>query len=546
MRAHCDLFMTCVMVRLWALRFQFTFGGNCVRVHDYLDVHAEQRPDAEFAICSGERITYGEARNQANRISRALIDSGAKPGDRVAILQKNSIETVLLYQGAFKAGIVPTPINYRLLPAEWLRICQDAKAKLLFCDAEFVPEVDQFRSQLKSVRFFIVSSGRPLPGWADFPDWAIAHDPLPPNVNVGEEEDALQMYTSGTTGPPKGAVLTHRAVTANISQLAKVAAFRTTDRFLLVLPICHAAGIIAMLQTISSGACLIIHRSFDPMGVVSALNEADVTVTMMVPTMIRKCLDEVASVADRSYAMLRLVIYGASPIHDNTVRQMMEVFGCDLAQRYGSTETLSLTWLSPADHRMSLEGQPELLRSAGHALPGTEICIMDGSGTILPNGKHGEIVVRGPQLMRGYWKSAETMDDAFREDWMHTGDVGFMDSDGYVYICDRMNDVIISGGENIYPREIEAVLAGHPNVDDAAVIGIPDLKWGESVKAIVALRSGASCSSEQLIEYCRGQLAGFKVPDSVDFVRQLPRNPSGKVLKRELREPYWRGHDRRI
>ena len=301
-----------------------------------------------------------------------------------------------------------------------------------------------------------------------------------------------------------------------------------------------------MLHTISFGACLVIERKFDSEAVIRTLDERDVTVAMMVPTMIRKCLDEVANVADRSFAKLRLLIYGASPMRGETVRQMLDVFGCDLAQRYGTTETLSLTWLGPADHRLSLRSKPEMLRSAGQALPDTQIRIFDKNGNNLPNGQTGEIVVRGPQLMRGYWKSSKVVDDYRPEDWMHTGDVGFIDSDGYIYICDRMKDVIISGGENIYPREIETVLLGHPSVADAAVIGVPDLKWGESVKAIVALRDGVNCSAGKLIEYCRGQLAGFKVPDSVDFVRSLPRNSSGKVLKWELREPHWRGHDRRI
>ncbi len=523
----------------------FITGGYSVRVHDYLDFHAEQTPNAEFAICSGERITYREAQHQANRISRALMGSGAKPGDRVAILQKNSIETVLLYHGACKAGTVPTPINYRLLPTDWLSLCQDAQAKWLVCDAEFVPDVDEIRSQLTSVGSFIVASGPPQPGWVDFHGWASAQATQPLNVPVKAEDDALQLYTSGTTGPPKGAVLTHRAVTANIAQLGAVAAFRSADRFLLVLPLCHAAGIIAMLQTISCGACLVIQRSFEPEAVVAALDEADVTLTMMVPTMIRKCLD-VTNVADRRFGTLRLIIYGASPIHDETVRQMVAVFGCDPAQRYGTTETLSLTWLSPADHRLSMEGRPELLRSAGQALPGTEIRIVDGNGKSLPNGQIGEIVVRGPQLMRGYWKPGGAMDEYPPDEWMHTGDVGFIDSDGYAYICDRMKDVIISGGENIYPHEIEAVLLAHANVNDAAVIGVPDPVWGEHVKAIVVLHQAVSCSVDQLIEYCRGQLAGFKVPHSVDFVPRLPRNASGKVLKYELREPFWRDRERRV
>jgi acyl-CoA synthetase (AMP-forming)/AMP-acid ligase II len=517
-----------------------------VRVHDFLDFHAEKSSDAEFAVCSGKRIAYGEAQDQSNRVAHALIDAGANQGDRIAILQKNSIETVLLYHGAFKAGVVPAPINYRLLPADWLRICQDMQPKLFFCDAEFVPKVDEIRSQLKSVQSFIMTSELPLPGWAAFRAWSGAHAPQPPNVSVGEE-DALLLYTSGTTGPPKGALLTHCAVTSNIAQLKTVATFRPADRFLLVLPLCHAAGIVAMLHTISCGACLVIQQDFDPDVFVSTLDEQDVTVTMMVPTMIRKCLDEVANLANRSFEKLKLVIYGASPIREETVKQMTDVFGCDLAQRYGTTETLSLTWLTPADHRLALQRKPELLRSAGHPLPGTQIQIVDENGKTLPNGKRGEIVVRGPQVMRGYWKSVAAMDDNHQpEDWIHTGDVGFVDSDGYIYICDRMNDVIISGGENIHPREIESVLLGHPNVDDVAVIGVPDRRWGERVKAIVALRNKANCSAEQLIEYCRGHLAGYKVPDSVDFVDRLPRNQSGKTSKAELREAYWRDHDRWI
>ncbi len=302
-----------------------------------------------------------------------------------------------------------------------------------------------------------------------------------------------------------------------------------------------------MLHTISCGACLVIQRDFDPAACINTLDEEDVTVTMMVPTMIQKCLDEVANLADRSFAKLRLVIYGASPILEETVRAMMDVFGCDLAQRYGTTETLSLTWLSPDDHRLALEHKPELLRSAGHSLPGTEIQIVDRNGEFLDSGYRGEIVVRGPQLMRGYWRSGGSVeDDRLPDDWVRTGDVGFIDPDGYIYICDRMNDIIISGGENIHPREIEAVLLGHPDIDDAAVIGVPDPQWGERVKAIIVPGSEANCSAEQLIEYCRGQLAGFKVPGSVDFVHRLPRNQSGKVQKGKLREPYWLGHDRPI
>jgi acyl-CoA synthetase (AMP-forming)/AMP-acid ligase II len=517
-----------------------------MRVHDYLEFHAQQRPGAEFAICAGKRITYGEAQDKANRISHALIASGLETGDRIAILGKNSIEMVLLYHGAFKAGIVPTPINYRLMPSDWLQVCQDAETKLFISDARFSADVDAIRGQLDGVRSFIMTSGRPSSGWEDMGGWSTAYAPREPDVESREDEDVLQLYTSGTTGPPKGAVLTHRAVTANIAQLGLVARFRPGDRFLIVMPLDHAAGIMAMLHAVSWGASLFIQQSFEPAKAINALSQEGVVATMMVPTMIRMCLSELADVSDRRFDSLRLIIYGGSPIDEKTLRRAMKVFRCDFAQRYGTTETLSLSWLGPAEHRRSLAEKPELLRSAGHPLPGTEIRVVDENDRPVPIGGSGEFVVRGPQLMKGYWKSTGETGDVLRDGWMHTGDAGYMDRDGYIYICDRVQDLIVSGGENIYPYEIEAVLTERADVAEAAVIGVPDTKWGEAVKAVVVLQQGANTTTEQLIDHCRGKLARFKVPHSIDFVARLPRNPTAKVLKHELREPYWRGHNRRI
>ena len=525
---------------------KFIFGAN-VRVHEFLDCHTEQSPESEFAVCLTERVTYRDAQNQSDLIARAFVAGGARLGDRISILQKNSIETTLLFLGASKAGVVAMPLNYRLLPSDWLKICSETQPKWLFCDKEFVPAVEEIKSQLTCVKSLVTTYEQPLPGWVNFREWVYTQSSKPPSMVFGEGTDALLLHTSGTTGPPRGAVITHRALTAAIAQLRAVAALRPDDRLLLVLPLCHAAGIVTMLHAISCGACLVIHRDFDPASFINTLDEEDVTVTMMVPTMIRKCLDEVPNLADRSFAKLRLLIYGASPIQQNMMREMMDVFGCDLAQRYGTTETLSLTWLSPADHRLALGNQPELLRSAGQPLPGVEIQTVDGNGESVGSGNRGEIIVRGPQLMRGYWQSSEPVDDnRLPNDWMRTGDVGSIDSKGYLYICARMNDVIISGGENIHPSDIEAVLLEHPYVDDVAVIGIPDPRWGERVKAFVVSGSGANCSAERLIEFCRGQLAGFKVPGTVDFVQSLPRNQAGKLQRSKLREPYWLGQDRSI
>jgi acyl-CoA synthetase (AMP-forming)/AMP-acid ligase II len=263
--------------------------------------------------------------------------------------------------------------------------------------------------------------------------------------------------------------------------------------------------------------------------------------------MIQACLVTVPDVAARRYEHLKIITYGASPIAEQTLRRAMEVFRCDFTQGYGMTETSAvLTTLTTADHQRALAGRPELLLAAGRAVMGTEIRIVDADDRDVPPGAVGEICGRGPQLMRGYWNLPEASAEALRGGWMHTGDAGRMDAEGYVYIQDRVKDMIVSGGENVYPREVEDVLFQHPAVADAAVIGVPDAQFGEAVKAVVVLRADATATAEELVEFCRGRLGGYKRPRSVDFVAALPRNPSGKVLKRELREPYWAGHRRRV
>ncbi len=518
-----------------------------MRVGDHLEIHARQNPNVEFAVCGSRRITYAEAKRQVDRIAKALIASGLRPGDRLGILQQNSIEMVLLFHGAFKVGMIPTPINYRLLPSDWLRICQDAQPILLICDGQYAPEIDRLRNELESVRILITTSKDAPSAWIEFETWLNTRDSdaLEETIDVSDE-DALLMYTSGTTGKPKGAVLTHYSIVSSLQQLKDVIAFGSGDRFLMVLPLCHAAGIVAMLQVVSWGATLVIHTRFDAAAVVRALQADRIAVTMMVPTMLQKCIAEGADSSDTRFEALKLIVYGAAPIQESTVRRAMEVFGCDLAQRYGTTETFSLTWLGPTDHKRALEQQPHLLKSAGRALPGTEVDIVDSNGETVPIGEMGEIAARGPQLMRGYWNPESADVEECSSDWMRTGDVGYLDSDGYVYICDRAKDVIVSGGENIYPHEIEEVLVTNQNVKEAAVIGIPDASWGETVHAIVMLADGATCTADQLIDYCHDRLAGFKVPHSVQFVAELPRNPGGKILKRELREPYWQGQNRRV
>jgi fatty-acyl-CoA synthase len=355
------------------------------------------------------------------------------------------------------------------------------------------------------------------------------------------------MYTSGTTGRPKGAVLQHAAIAANIFQASVAIGGSPGERVLIVAPMYHAAAALTTFFAVARGGCLFIQEDFVPAEVVRVLSEEGIARVTLVPAMIQACLVLVPDVAQRRYDDLRLITYGASPIAEQTLRRAMDVFGCDFIQGYGMTETTALlTYLMPEDHRRALAGRPELLLSAGRPVVGTEIRIVDGGDVPVAAGDVGEICARGPQLMRGYWNLPDATAEALRGGWMHTGDAGRLDADGFLFIQDRVKDMIVSGGENIYPREVEEVLFRHPAVADAAVIGVPDEQFGEAVKAVVVLRDGASATAEDIMEFSRGRLGGYKRPRSVDFVGVLPRNPSGKVLKRELREPYWRGQARRV
>lgn len=286
---------------------------------------------------------------------------------------------------------------------------------------------------------------------------------------------------------------------------------------------------------------------FDPHEVVRILAEEPITCTTFVPAMIQAMVVHVADLGQRRFEHLRTIAYGAAAIAEDTLRAALAAFRCDFLQAFGQTESSAgLTALSPADHRRALAGRPDLLLSCGRPMVGTEIAIVDEDGKPLPTGEVGEIVVRGPQVMRGYWKMPEATEETLAGGWLHTGDAGRFDDEGYLYICDRLKDMIVSGAENIYPREIEEIIYQMPEVAEAAVIGVPSDEWGETVKAVVVARPGATITEQAVIDWCRANLATFKAPRSVDVIDALPRNATGKVLKTVLREPYWKGRTRQV
>ena len=519
-----------------------------LRLHDSFDFRVREVPDAEFATFAGRRWTYGEAARQVNRLANALLGCGLRRGDRIAYLSKNSVEYAVMFYACSKAGVVPVPLNYRLAPPEWQYIVDDAQARVLFARGEYVAGIEPVRGELKTVERCIALGAASAPsGWDDYDAFVSAAPETAPAAEVATTDDVYQMYTSGTTGRPKGAVLTHSALTSHLAQASFALDSAPGERALVVAPMYHAAAALMTFSTVWYGGALYIEEDFHPVHAVRAMSEEKIGRALLVPAMIQACLVMVPDVAERKYDALRYIVYGASPISEATLRRALEVFGCDFLQGYGMTETTAaVTYLLPADHRRALRDKPELLLSAGRAMVGTEVRVVDAHDQTVPVGEVGEIIARGPQMMRGYWNLEEASREALRGGWMHTGDAGRMDEEGYLYISDRVKDMIVSGGENVYPREVEEVLFQHAAVADVAVIGVPDEKWGECVKAIVVVREGATVVAEEILAHCHGKLAGYKRPRSVDFVETLPRNPSGKVLKRELREPYWAGHTRRV
>lgn len=514
-------------------------------LHEYLEFHARETPDRTYAEFNGATISFDEANRGANRFAHALTATGLKKGDRFAYLSRNSIDFALMYFGASKVGVIPVPLNYRLAPREWLYIANDSGSRVLMAQSDFVDGVDQIRSQL-SIEYFIALDGDAVDGWSDHAGWLSDND-ANPNVPVAATDQLYQMYTSGTTGLPKGAMLSQHAVDNNIHQVSFTLESSSRDRCLVVAPMYHAAAGICVMTMAAQGCTIVVHEEFNPGDVVRALSEDGITLATLVPAMIQACLTTVPDVSGRAYTSLRVLFYGASPIAQETLRVAIDTFGCDFVQGFGMTETTALaTYLSRDAHKRALAGEPGLLLSAGRAAIGTQVRIIDEHGNEVPRKTIGEIAVRGPQVMMGYWNLPEATDKSLVNGWMHTGDAAYMDEEGFIYIQDRIKDMVVSGGENVYPSEVESALFEHDAVLDAAVIGIPSERWGEEVLAFLQLRPGESVTAGEIIEFCRARLAGYKIPRRIEVIDQIPRNASGKVLKKDLREPYWKGVQRRV
>jgi long-chain acyl-CoA synthetase len=492
---------------------------------------AAERGDKAALVAGDRTLTYRELDDRARRVAGALHEAGVRKGDRVALLLGNVPEFVEALHGIWRLGAVVAPLNVMLTSEEAGYVLADAEASAVVTDPRFLPTVLAARDGVAQLDHVLVTGGGPAPSGTSSYEEALERAPEPPAVEVTDEDLALLAYTAGTTASPKGAMLTHGNLLANLDQMAEVPALAEaeTDVVLLALPLFHIYALNVVLGiTIREGATAVLVERFDPAGTLELVERHGVTILFGAPPMFAAWL-QAAGQRTFDVSSVRLAVSGAAPLPGEVLGAFRERFGIEIWEGYGLTET------APAvtTNALGTEAKPN---SIGLVLPGVDVRLVDEGGEEVEDGDPGEIVVRGPNVFQGYWHRAEETAEAFRDGWLRTGDVAYRDEDGYLFIVDRTKDLIIVSGFNVFPKEVEDAIARHPKVAEVVVLGVPDERTGEAVKALIVPRAGETLTEDEVLEHCRETLARFKWPRIVEMVDSLPKHVTGKVLRRALRE----------
>lgn len=499
---------------------------------------------AETAIWfEGRETSFAELESRSNQVANGLLAAGIQPGDRVAYLGKNLDVYYEMLFGCTKVRATMAGMNNRLAAPELQFVLSDSQSKFLFVSEDFYDIAAQVVEECPLLTTVIAIEGT-HGDWQSYDDWRSAQDDGNPGIETRDDDDVIQLYTSGTTGLPKGVQLTNTNYKSLFDQAEALAwsHYQAGERVMNAMPLFHVAGVNIGVLSIIQGSKTILIREINPVVILDLVEQHKINHAFWVPAVILM-LAQTPGVRDRDLSSLKMITYGASPITQDLLLEAKDIFGCNFTQVYGLTETTGGgTFLPPEAHDPSW-GK---LRSCGVPYPGTVIKCVDENGVEVPQGEVGEIVIKSGFIMKGYWNRPEATEDAIKDEFFYTGDAGYFDEDGFLFIHDRVKDMIVSGGENVYPAEVENAIFGHPKVADVAVIGVPSEKWGEEVKALIVPKEGENPSEEEIIAWAKERIAGYKCPKSVEQIEVMPRNPSGKILRKDLREPYWEGIERRV
>jgi acyl-CoA synthetase (AMP-forming)/AMP-acid ligase II len=499
-------------------------------IGDIATNNGRRYPDKKALVDADRVHTWAQVDERARRLGADLVGRGLAPGDRVMVIAGNCIEWPEISFGLAKAGLVAVPVNIRLAPDEVAHVRDDCGAQAVIVHADqhykFIGELSHLTT--------VLTIG------PEYESALAAADPTPPQVAITPDDIAVILYTSGTTGRAKGVMHTHRALLYQAADTNLVTEANRSDVMLATTPFFTAGGMVRTVSWLYLGQTMVIHQRFDPQAVIDEIERSAITFTTFIPTMLHRTLAILEDGPPRDMSSLRRISYGSAPVPPGLARKAMELLGCDLQQRYGLTECGGqATILTPQDHRDILNGRASIATSCGQETPMCSIRIIDPDGNDLPVGEVGEIVIVSPANAVGYWNRPEQTEKTFRPDGLRSGDLGYLDPDNYLHITGRMTDMIISGGFNVYPAEIERVIAHHADVDMVAVVGVPDPEWGETPVAVIIAKSDVTnydALTDELTALCRAELAGYKQPRRYEYRNEFPLGPAGKILKHEIAE----------